>query len=501
MKMPLFTTKIPVGAAVIQHTEAEVTDDFEYIVSLLEANANSDNAFRYNRRLEWQRFIHFAGYMLMAFPLGIFMRKRIRKNKRLNHILQFRELLQVRNNIEKGSFAYDTLLFKISPLEILQNKSHLANLVCLAILFGDEFIDGIAGEYGKQNIKSLLNNTQLDYNLHYKKIGNSYELYYAFDIRDMLPETVLAAKNLKYDITYHAFYDHLQFLLTEMNRQLKKLDEAKANEAALLICKVCNKCFDTYKADITEYNEAHSLADLLRYQKTKDDDIIQVLLTLRAVLLNKKQLQYQKHFFSWSSMVRSMQLYDDMQDVAGDCGFQMNILCYFARNYFTDEWQWLLQNKERLLHLKGIHLHTTISLHMPASCILTVQFARNIANTKLNWIQCKIQNYLWLKNWIGFNNPLLDADEFCLSVVMDKPDSSIPFKLYFIYKKVFEVEHAFISTEMKAAHVLDTAFMDKKIRDYIFDKISKREKYLLTNFYQECPLSFKAEILNRMLSA
>ncbi|HVX51553.1 MAG TPA: hypothetical protein VHB48_15430, partial [Chitinophagaceae bacterium] len=82
------------------------------------------------------------------------MRKHIRKNKRLNYILQFKELLQVRNNIEKGSFAYDTLLFKQSAWQVFKNSSHLANLVCLAILFGDEFIDGIAQEHGKHNIRN-----------------------------------------------------------------------------------------------------------------------------------------------------------------------------------------------------------------------------------------------------------------------------------------------------------------------------------------------------------
>jgi len=217
--------------------------------------------------------------------------------------------------------------------------------------FGDEFIDGIAAEHGKENIQRILCNENLDYYLRCKKENGRHELYYEFDICEVLPSEVLENINTKYGITYKAFYNHLQFLLQEMNSYLNKLEDEKAAEAAQLICKACNKCFDTYKADINEFDENYTLTDLLQYQKTKDDDIIQVLLTLRAVLLNKKQLQYQKQFGSWSSMVRSMQLYDDMQDVAGDCDFQMNVLCFFAKNYFTEEWLWLQQYKVRLQKL------------------------------------------------------------------------------------------------------------------------------------------------------
>jgi len=65
-----------------------------------------------------------------------------------------------------------------------------------------------------------------------------------------------------------------------------------------------------------------------------------------------------------------------------------------------------------------MELHTTISLYMPASCMMAMQYARNIAHTKLSWVQRKIQNYLWRKNWLGFNNSLLNEKGFCLSAVM-----------------------------------------------------------------------------------
>ena len=446
------------------------------VVNLLRENLEYDDAFDNNLSKEVVNFLQFTASMLCAFPIGLYMRNRIRKNKQLNYILQFKELLQVRNNIEKGSFAYDTLLFKQSPFQLFKNKSHLANLVCLAILFGDEFIDGIAAVHGKQNIQAILSSQTVDYYLHHKKWNDRHELYYAFDICDVLPQNVLESTNIKYGITYKAFYSHLQFLLQEMNNHLNKLEDEKAVEAAQLICRACNKCFDTYKTDINEFDENYSLADLLQYQKTKDDDIIQVLLTLRAVLLNKKQLNYQKQFSSWSSMVRSMQLYDDMQDVAGDCNFQMNVLCYFAKNYFTGEWQWLLQHKERLQQCRGLELHSTISLNMPASCIITMQYARNIAHTRLSWVQRKIQNYLWRKNWLGFNNPLLNEKGFCLSAVMNKKDNNLPLKLYYIKRQVEQIESVFITEDMKWAHIIDVALMDDEIKKFLLKKLQVQQR-------------------------
>ena len=476
-----------------------LNSEISSVLELLQENEQYDRAFTTSFSKEIAHFLQFSVSMLVAFPVGMYMRKRIRKNKRLNYILQFNELLQVRNNIEKGSFAYDTILFNQSPLGLLKNQSHLANLVCLAILFGDEFIDGIAAVHGKKNIRHLLNDNTVDYYLRCKKGTQGYELYYEFDICNVLPEEVLTATNSKYEITYQAFYGHLQFLLQEMNLYLNRLDTIRAEEAAQLICKACNKCFDTYKADINEFEADYSLADLVRYQKTKDDDIIQVLLTLRAVLLNKKQLQYQKQFSSWSSMVRSMQLYDDMQDVPGDCNFQMNTVCYFARNYFSNEWEWLLQHKDWLQTCKGLELHSIISLHMPASCIITMQYARNIAHGKLSWVQRKIQNYLWRKNWLGFDNPLLNEKGFCLSAVMNKSDISIPLKFHFIKKLVMASEHHLISEDMQWAHIFDIALMDEQLKVWLFKQLSFKQKYLLTSCFIEFPVQQKAVWVKEVL--
>lgn len=475
------------------------TLDEDELLKLIQQNTLNDTTFNFSFINELKHFLHFAGTMFWAFPIGLFMRRLIRKNKRLNHILQFRELLSVRNNIEKGSFAYDTLLFKISPFQLLKNKSHLANLVCLAILFGDEFIDGLATQYGKENIQNILVNPLLNYYLKYKIVNKKYELYYQFNICDVIPKSILEKNNPKYNISYQSFYNHLNFLLKEMNRYLKKLQKNEANEVAMLICKVCNNCFDTYKVDINAFNEDYTFHDLLQYQKTKDDDIIQVLLTLRAVLLNKKSWQYQKQFSTWSSMISSMQLYDDMQDAAADCNYQMNRLCYLAKKYFYHEWQWLLANKQNLLTMKGLVLYETISFHMPASTIITMQFARNISTTKLNWVQRKIQNYLWCKNWLGFNNELLNNDDSFLLHPENNQRSSINSKLHFVQLQLKKINHPLISNDMKWSHFIDLILMDKNLKEWLFKIITKKEKYFLTSCFLEFPISKKAALAKRIV--
>ena len=84
------------------------TTDQQLLVKLLQENRQDDALFQGDLTRECLNFLQFTSSMLCAFPVGLYMRKRIRKNKRLNYILQFKELLPVRNNIEKGSFAYDT---------------------------------------------------------------------------------------------------------------------------------------------------------------------------------------------------------------------------------------------------------------------------------------------------------------------------------------------------------------------------------------------------------
>jgi hypothetical protein len=179
----------------------------------------------------------------------------------------------------------------------------------------------------------------------------------------------------------------------------------------------------------------------------------------------------------------------------------MNVLCYFARNYFIQEWQWLQQNKLRLQKLKGLALHSTVSLYMPGSCILIYQYARNIAVTKLSWVQKKIQNYLWCKNWLGYKNELVNPGVFCLSEIMKKNTAGITQKLHFIQQLVMQVNHPFITRDMKLAHIMDIALFDDGLKKFLFRELKEKEKYFLNSCYLEFPIAEKAALMQRFLPA
>jgi hypothetical protein len=463
----------------------KVSDAYE-IQQILKENIAFDETFNFKKLKEIKQFLQFSGQMIFAFPIGLLMRKIIRKNKRLNYILQFPELQSIRNNIEKGSFAYDTLLFKHLPHQIITNKSHLANLVCLALLFGDEFIDGIATTFGKENVQAILTNSKYNFDLQYKKEGANFALYYQFDICTILPQDVLEKQNTKYAINYKEFYDHLLFLLAEMNRQLKKLPIDLAQKAAHLICKVCNKCFDTYKVDVQDFTQDYDWSKLINYQQSKDDEIVKILLELRGELLQKNKPKYQQNYGSWAYMVRSMQVYDDMQDIAADCDYQMNFLAFFAKSFFTNEWQWLEHNKFELQTEDSFTIQQKVALHMPCAMMLCMEYNKNISFKNLNWVQQKIQNYLWRKNWLGIKNKQILHYDF-----------ETTFKD--LANKIIPITHDMITEQMKHAHLLDAALLFPIIREQIFAGISNQEKYCLKNFYTTLSLQFKASITQKML--
>lgn len=495
-----------------QHFVASITDlhsldahamaEREWVLQLLAGNQERD--LLSNQDL-WEELKQFGGFLhsiVFSFGAGMIMRKLVRRNKRLNYILQFKELQQVRSNIEKGSFAYDSLLFGLKPWQVLQNKSHLANLVCLAILFGDEFIDGIAQLYGKEAVREILANPKIDFSLRYKLSPNGSTLYYEFDIRKLLPHWVLDTVNEKYGISYRDFYAHLLFLLEEMNLQFAKLYEHQIATAASLICKVCNLCFDTYKTDIAQFSNQYSIAQLLQYQQRKDDQIIQVLLELRCVLLNKHVKTYRPQFANWSLMVRSMQVYDDLQDLAQDHGYQMNFVCYFANQFFKKEWNWLQDNQALLAGLKGMDQAMMVSLHMPASTMLCMQYAKHMVQGNLSWVQQKITGYLWKKNWFGWDKDLPLAERAAFAAIarmQGKHDLTLLEKVQLLQEKMVSVKDPLISEDLRFAHIADTAFLDHELCQHFLSSLSRKDRYLIQHQFFSFPIQQKAALVKRWL--
>ena len=112
-------------------------------------------------------------------------------------------------NICKGSFAYNTFLFKKPPFSSNYHNSFLADLTCLALLFGDEFIDGVCNEIGKPEVQRLLNENGNKFYLNLKSnSGGRPELEYGFDLHSILPDSIWGIKNEKYGVKSLAGRSH-----------------------------------------------------------------------------------------------------------------------------------------------------------------------------------------------------------------------------------------------------------------------------------------------------
>ena len=139
-------------------------------------------------------------------------------------------------NICKGSFAYNTFLFRKSPLSKNYNNTFLADLTSLALLFGDEFVDGICTETGKAKVQELLKENGNSFYLHINKNRSGYpELEYSFDLYKLIPAPLWKKINEKYGITYGEFYELLKDLLHLINHRLKNMNCDRAEKAAAKI--------------------------------------------------------------------------------------------------------------------------------------------------------------------------------------------------------------------------------------------------------------------------
>ncbi|MBS1730592.1 MAG: hypothetical protein JSS67_07415 [Bacteroidetes bacterium] len=479
--------------------EMDIDKEKKWLTNLILLNKKYDDNYQEKWGTELINFASFFSTMLSAFPLGLLKRNFVRKNKELSFILQFPELKSVRNNIEKGSFAYDTLLFKQPAFRLIYNKSHLANLVCLAILFGDEFIDGLANVCGKQAIQRILQDETIHCDLQFKWVGHQIELYYAFDIREVLNEDDLQSINEKYGITYFRFYDHLLFLLNEINKYLNKLQVPVKKQAAQLICKICNNCFDTYRMDITEFSTDYSLQDIVYYFKKKDDHIIRNLLELRAVLLNKNTGKYIEQFNSWSMIVHMMQVYDDMEDAPADLHYQMNFLCYFAHRFYKHEWLWLQQEASMLRELPAMQRNFMISIHMPQAVIACNQYSRHIVLKDLSWVQKKIAGYLWKKNRLGWGNKKMNATCDLFQSILEKPYTAFE-KVSVIVNYIFKYKDQFHSKDHLYAHLLETTLLDPDLKKHLFKFLGKKEAYLLSHHFFDFPIGRKAALTRKWIT-
>jgi len=187
--------------------------------------------------------------------------------------------------------------------------------------------------------------------------------------------------------------------------------------------------------------------------------------------------------------MRVVQIYDDMQDVVTDEGFQDNLLVSIAWCHFPGEWQWLSTHKDLLNCVKDKQF--LLSLHMPGS----IEYCLRLAADKIsmmNWEQQKIMHHLL------FNNDWL---------VGDKKDSAQEAFTFSVIGKNSLLAQIFVNIKDKMPHLpvdsiksytINTVFHIKTERKKLFKKLDFFTAYKLRYNLLSLPVSEKAAIFDRL---
>ena len=442
-----------------------------------------------NEVAHWFAPINFYVYLWQPFRSRNYFFTRHSFFKKAFKLPHFNELW---NNICKGSFAYNTFLFRKPAFSKNYNNTFLADLTCLALLFGDEFIDGICTEVGKTTVQQLLKDSGSKFYLNIIKKENRYpELEYSFDLHKLTPASLWKIKNEKYGITYFEFYELLKGLLDLMNERLEKMKLPVAEEAARKIKECCDLCFDTFIHDVKDEPVQLYYKGMIpptAWHEKKNRSIQLKLLDLRCVLFDKKADCFEKNYHGWLDIISTMQVYDDMQDCRSDEYFQDNLLLAFASGRFPEEMEWFHENKKKFFNDEEWRM--LVSMHMPCSAYLCTRFTKDRMIENMNWVQKKICNYLWKNNW--FNPP---------AAFEARPRSKNIEKFTEVLNNTFPVFKLTASETEWKSYALEIAFHDKQLRKYILSKSGWLERYFLYfNFIQVSSFE-KTELVNKVIAS
>jgi hypothetical protein len=300
------------------------------------------------------------------------------------------------NTIQKGAFAYNTLFLRISPWQ--RSATDLADITTLALFWGDEFIDGLADTAGKPFVQQILQNDPGIFHLQICEKNDNITLHYRFNLAEMLPGPVLGKINKSYGISYQEFYKLLLQFLDLINDYLQRLPKPKAKRAATKIADACNACLESFLEDVRNSSCLLKVADVntvLRYHEQKTAYMQKKLLELRCTLADREDAMNSSQASGWLDIMRVVQVYDDIHDVAIDYGLQDNLVLSVAHHLFPEEWKWFLANRESLVPTKS--RISLLSLDMPSTLEYCLQLASARVKT-MNWEQQKIMHYLVFKN-------------------------------------------------------------------------------------------------------
>jgi hypothetical protein len=207
------------------------------------------------------------------------------------------------------------------------------------------------------------------------------------------------------------------------------------------------------------------------------------LLELRCMLSGREYAMNNIQTQGWLNIMRVVQIYDDMQDIVVDDGFQDNILLCAARCYFPEEWQWFADNKDLLANKKQIQI--VLSLYMPCSIQFCLQMMHDKIKT-MNWEQQKIMHYLLLKNWFVAHT---DEDE-----IFQFREHNL---LSGIYRRVKDKMPHLSSAAVKS-YAVEACFHIAKAKDHLLKKADFTTAYQLRYNLLSMTIEAKAAIFDKI---
>ena len=442
-----------------------------------------------NEVINWMSPIN--AYMCLWQPVRLRNYFYTRHNffKRAFTLPQFRTLWK---DICKSSFAYNTFLFRRSAFSKNYNHTFLADLTCLALLFGDEFIDGVCAKAGKIKVLELLKENGNKFHLHINKTDSGHpELAYSFDLYKFIPPEVWTARNEKYNLTYAEYYELLKSLLDLMNDRLRKISQRTAGKVALKIKEACDFCFDIFIHDVKDapiqsYHKGTTPPPLWHNKKSRSVQL--KLLELRCLLVNRPINYFEKTFNGWLDITSTVQVYDDMQDCRFDDHYQDNLLLAFAAGNFPEELEWFHENKKKVFDDGEWRMQ--VSMYMPRASYLCTKFTKDKIVESMSWVQKKICNYLWRNNWF---NPAEDT--------VKRSDTGNIKRMHEIVENTFPVYQLTGSETEWKSYAFEIAFHDRELKKFILSKTNRVKRYFLfTNFMQMSSFE-KTELLKKTLSS
>ena len=320
------------------------------------------------------------------------------RQRKLTYSALFRECAELPGfkalwqTIQKGSFAYNRLFLKL-PLFRQNKETDIADILTLLLFFGDEFIDGVSCEAGNKFILEILDGKNRKAEMKIKIIDEKPQVYFLFSMEELLPASILEKKNKKYNTSYRNLIHLLHRLQDMLNTCLGKIPGKLGYKAAVKITEAVNTCLESYLNDLKSNARSEKIispAAVLEFHELKTAFMQTRLLELRCLLTKKESLLTSVQMQGWLDVMRVVQIFDDIQDIVVDDGFQDNYVISVAAIFFPEEWNWFVQNRENLQKKESLQL---LSVQMPR----TFEHCFRLAATKINsmnWEQQKIMHYV-----------------------------------------------------------------------------------------------------------